>query len=249
MADITSIAVISDIHGNSWALEAVLENVKKRGVSKIVNLGDCLYGPLDPSGTADILMELNIPTVSGNEDRIIIDKENSQESPTLEFVRENLRTEQKKWLENLPFSMTAYNDAILFHGTLESDMEYLLLDVQKTGLSLRNSTALGDKLNSVTNKLILCGHDHTPNAVLLGDGRMIVNPGSVGLQAYTDHHPYPHFIETGSHHARYSVIHHLNEGYLIKNILVPYDWETASKTAIQNGRHDWAHWLKTGRAR
>ncbi len=41
-----SIAVISDIHGNRWALEAVLEDINRRGIKRIANLGDCLYGPL-----------------------------------------------------------------------------------------------------------------------------------------------------------------------------------------------------------
>jgi 3',5'-cyclic AMP phosphodiesterase CpdA len=46
-----TIALISDIHGNSWALDAVLEDINQRGIDQIVNLGDCVYGPLDPAGT------------------------------------------------------------------------------------------------------------------------------------------------------------------------------------------------------
>jgi putative phosphoesterase len=243
------IAVISDIHGNRWALEAVLNDIKKRKISKIVNLGDCLYGPLDPAGTADILLDLNVTTVSGNEDRIIIDKNNPNSSHTLDFVRKNLNQKQIKWLETLPFSTTAYDDLFMFHGTPDSDIEYLLLDVQKEKVSLENTADIITKLNSVKNKVILCGHDHTPNTFLLPDDRLIVNPGSVGLQAYTDDHPYPHIIETGSPHARYSVISQNSNGYLIENISVPYDWDKASKTARMNGRTDWAQWIKTGRAK
>ena len=39
------VAVISDIHGNRRALEAVLDDIDGRGIDRIVNLGDCLYGP------------------------------------------------------------------------------------------------------------------------------------------------------------------------------------------------------------
>ena len=67
-----SIAVLSDIHGNRWALEAVLADIQHRGVDELMNIGDSLYGPLDPAGTAEILLPLNIPTVRGNEDRIIL---------------------------------------------------------------------------------------------------------------------------------------------------------------------------------
>jgi len=59
------IAVISDIHGNRWALEAVLEDIDREGTDKIVNLGDAVYGPLDPAGTADIIINRGIPTVRG----------------------------------------------------------------------------------------------------------------------------------------------------------------------------------------
>ena len=68
------VAVLSDIHGNRWALEAVLDDIRRRGIRDMVNLGDCLYGPLDPAGTARMLMGLDMPTVSGNEDRIILDE-------------------------------------------------------------------------------------------------------------------------------------------------------------------------------
>jgi predicted phosphodiesterase len=47
-----TIAVIADIHGNRWALEAVLADIDRRYIGQIVNLGDSLLGPLDPVGTA-----------------------------------------------------------------------------------------------------------------------------------------------------------------------------------------------------
>jgi hypothetical protein len=46
-----SLAVLADIHGNRWALEAVLADIRGRGIRAMVNLGDSLYGPLDPAGT------------------------------------------------------------------------------------------------------------------------------------------------------------------------------------------------------
>jgi predicted phosphodiesterase len=60
------LAAISDIHGNLAALDAVLAHIARRGVGKIVNLGDILSGPLQPSETADRLMALALPTISGN---------------------------------------------------------------------------------------------------------------------------------------------------------------------------------------
>jgi hypothetical protein len=51
------IAITSDIHGNKLVLEAVLNDIRSRGIIKILNLSDSLYGPLDPSGTADLAKE------------------------------------------------------------------------------------------------------------------------------------------------------------------------------------------------
>lgn len=93
------VAVLSDIHGNRWALDAVLADIQRRRISEIVNLGDCLYSPLDPIVTARILMVLDWPTVRGNEDRIILEQgEANQTSPTLRYVRESLDDPQRKWI-------------------------------------------------------------------------------------------------------------------------------------------------------
>jgi predicted phosphodiesterase len=67
----TSLVVIADIHGNRWALEAVLQDINRRGVGQIVNLGDHLTGPLDPAGTADLLIGRDMVNVRGNDDRAL----------------------------------------------------------------------------------------------------------------------------------------------------------------------------------
>ncbi|WP_036640138.1 metallophosphoesterase family protein, partial [Paenibacillus durus] len=52
-----TIAVISDIHSNAPALEAVLQDIDRSGADLIVNLGDSLFGPVDPLGTARLLRQ------------------------------------------------------------------------------------------------------------------------------------------------------------------------------------------------
>ena len=77
---------------------------------------------------------------------------------------------------------------------------------------------------------------------------MLVNPGSVGLQAYTDDTPSPHFMETGDPRARYSIISGNKSEWIVENVRVDYNRETAAETAEKNNRPDWAQWLRTGRA-
>ena len=58
-------AAIADVHGNLLALEAVLKDIADLGITEIVNLGDHLSGPLEPSRTADLLIERGISISSG----------------------------------------------------------------------------------------------------------------------------------------------------------------------------------------
>ena len=96
------IAVISDIHGNRWALEAVLKDIKRREIVAIVNLGDVFYGPLDPVGTAEILVDRDIPTVLGNEDRMILEPPGKDQRPaTLDYVLDSLSPAHFEWLSKL----------------------------------------------------------------------------------------------------------------------------------------------------
>jgi predicted phosphodiesterase len=62
------IAIISDIHGNGVALEAVLSDIKNVGVDQIVCLGDAVQGGPQPAEVVARLRELNCPVVMGNAD-------------------------------------------------------------------------------------------------------------------------------------------------------------------------------------
>lgn len=240
------IAVISDVHGNRWALEAVLADLDQLGISRVVNLGDIFYGPLDPHGTAELLMEREILTVRGNEDRIIIDS-SSPESDTLTFVRAQLNDCHLEWLRSLEMC-AAFGSSWAFHGSPRSDTEYLLWELGRCGPCLRRSEEVRQLLGEEQSSLVLCGHDHFPRTLVLKDGTTVVNPGSVGLPAYWDDLPHSHVMETGSPHARYAVVSLTRFGYSVIDRAVPYDWESAAETAVQNGRPDWAIWLRTGQA-
>jgi predicted phosphodiesterase len=241
-----SIAVLSDIHGNRWALEAVMEDIGRRGISTVVNLGDCVYGPLDPAGTADMLIDLNMCTVRGNEDRIIT--EAAPSSPTLDYVREQLKRSHIEFLQSLPPTGSIEDEILLFHGTPDDDREYLIHKAGRNGLVLRGEKEIRRRIDAYPEMLYLCGHDHLPNVIRWKDGKLVVNPGSVGLPAYSDDIPYPHLVENGSPHARYCIVGKPGSDWEVEHIAVPYDYETASDMAGRNKREDWAHWLRTGRA-
>ncbi len=90
------------------------------------------------------------------------------------------------------------------------------------------------------------GHDHLPALLRLPDGRLLVNPGSVGLPAYRDDLPFPHAMEAGSPHARYAIVVPSPAGWAVEHVAVAYDWQSAMATAAKNGRPDWAIALGSG---
>jgi len=248
------IAVLSDIHGNARALEAVVEDLMGEGIEDVINLGDSLYGPFDPRPVADLLLATGWPTVSGNEDRCLIEPRGLAVSATARFTRERLASEHVAWLERLPATFR-HGGVLAFHGSPPDDTAYLLSRPDGMG-KIRAATAneIDASLEGASERVILCGHDHLPRTVRLKRGPTIVNPGSVGCPAYTDDHPVSHAVENGSPHARYAIVR-IRSGPTgevridVEQRSVGYDWDAAAREAESNGFSDWASWIATGRAK
>jgi putative phosphoesterase len=241
------IAFISDIHGNSWALRAILDDIKEKDVSEIYDLGDSLYGPLDPKGTYHLLKEEGIESICGNQDREIFENANSSDiNPTLKYVQSQLFENAILWLKELPAHRIVHDQIFLCHGTPANDSGYLLEQLHDTFVGIKDYNQIEVLLADVKQKIIVCGHSHKP-ALVETQERIIINPGSVGLPAYDDELPIPHKIENFSPKARYCIID-LERNINIEQIAISYDYENAALAAEQNKREDWAKWLRTGRA-
>jgi putative phosphoesterase len=242
------IAVIADVHGNTWALDAVLADIRRRGIEQIVNLGDCVYGSLDPAGTAERLMDSRIISIAGNQDRdVFAPSDTVRHSFDHEFVTSRMSAAQISWLARLPFTYTL-GDVLLCHGTPDSDETYLLETVTEHGVCLTAGTTIQEHLRAVDQAVVLCGHSHTPRTVWLAGGRLVVNPGSVGMPAYDEDVPYPHIMEAGSPHARYAILSQQPAGWAVEHVAVLYPWDQAAAVARSNGREDRARWIESGRA-
>lgn len=240
------IAAISDIHGNLGALDAVLADIAQRKVDVIVNLGDILSGSLQPRETADRLMALNVPTIKGNHERQVLAGSPLQMGPSDQLAYATIRPIQRSWLEQLPKKLQLSEDVLLVHGTPDSDLVYFLETVTESGCRPATKPEVTERAGNAKASLILCGHTHLPRMMQLDDGRLIVNPGSVGLQAYEDTDPFPHVIETGSPHAKYAIVEKNLTGWSVEFISVAYDWDAAAALARKNGRQDWIAPLTTG---
>lgn len=241
------IAVISDIHGNIAALDAVLADIATRGVDQTVNLGDICSGGLFPTETVDRLMPLALPTIRGNHERQLVTLPRERMGESDLYAAQHLRPDQLRWLGDLPASLTVADDILLVHGTPHSDLGYFLETVTEDGIREATQTEVEQRAGDTRATMILCGHTHLARTVSLADGRLIVNPGSVGLPAYEDDNPFHHIVESGSPHARYAIIGQVEGRWSAELLKVDYDWERTARDAEAHGRPDWAKALRTGR--
>ena len=241
----TRVAILSDIHGNLPALEAVIAEAQARGCEAFVNLGDSLSGPLWPRETADLLIEKGWPTLAGNHERQLLTVPRERMNRSDAFTAALLSDRHREWLAGLPPSLAYHPDIFLCHGTPDSDLVYFLHDLAEDGtVSDARPDTVAMRACNRTERLILCGHTHLPRVVDIGDGRIVANPGSVGLPAYDDDRPIFHVMETGSPQARYAIV---TDDRSVTLHAIDYDHETAAAKADSEDRSDWATALRTGR--
>jgi len=203
------IAVISDVHGNSWALKNVLIDIEKKKADLIVNLGDSLYGPLNPKETYDLLQSYDIKSISGNQDRNIVENfDKKHENSTLRFVVDELNENAFFWLKSLPKSMVLDCGVFMCHGTPNSDTTYLLEKLCDGYVTVNSEQTIEELLQNVTQKTIFCGHSHTHRTIETSN-KIIINSGSVGLQAYDDDLPMYHKIQNFNRNAHCCIVERL----------------------------------------
>jgi predicted phosphodiesterase len=241
------LAVISDIHGNIRALEAVLARIRALGnIDQLVVAGDLLSGPLEPSETADVLMGLDAAVIRGNHERQLLACATEPGGESDQYAFEHTTEAQRAWLGRLPATLELAPDVLVCHGTPETDLVYLCEELG-TPVSLATDEVIVGRLAGSRQALVISGHSHHPRTVRLSTGQLVVNAGSVGLQAFTAERPRAHHVENGSPHARFVVCERAPTGWQAEQHQVSYDWDAASAIAAGRGRADWARWLRSGR--
>lgn len=173
-----TIAAISDIHSNVFALKAVLADIRHRDIDQIVNLGDILYGPIAPKATYELLTKYqdDIITIRGNQDRQIYEATTVEmkSNSTLAFIAKDLPEMAIRWMQNLPFDYHLNEDIYLCHGSPADDMIYLLENIETGQPMLRNNTDILASLKGIDSPVIVCGHTHIPRTVMLSTGQIVL---------------------------------------------------------------------------
>ena len=243
------IAFVSDIHGNLPALQAVVAHIARRGVDRVINLGDSLSGPLLPEETAQFLMAQDWLHLGGNHERQLLDQPVERMSGSDAFTRTRLSAPTLAWIAALPPVHRLDDEVLLCHGSPRSDLEYLLETVRPQGFGLASAAEITERRGDEPARLIACGHSHIPRAVRTADGCLLLNPGSVGRPAFDASQPVAYRAETGSPDARYAIAERDPAGVWRAELhAVPYDHTAMARMASQNGFPRWAVQLATGYA-
>ena len=238
-------AVISDIHGNLLALEAVLSDIRTRGVDEIVNCGDLCTSPLWPRETFELLEPLKLPTVRGNHDRWIAELAIEKMTPALLYTRAQLSAEQRAYLGALPLTHRLTDGVLMCHGTPADDYTFLLEDRDDGRLICSRPADVTKRLAGHAADLVLCGHSHHAHMVWAPPGTLVLNPGSVGCPIFADN-PTADQNDARAPHARYAVVTKRAGKWSAEFMAIAYDWDAAAAQARANGREEWARTYLTG---
>ena len=174
------VAAIYDIHGNLPALEAVLEDVRRADVDRVVVGGDVLPGPM-PRESLACLQALDLPVqfIQGNGDREVIAPTGAVPESFLEAMRwnaEQLRPEDERLLASWPHTVRleipGLGEVLFCHATPRNDTEsFTRLTPEDRLLSI---------FEGLNVPLVVCGHTHMQFDRMVGSVR-VVNAGSVGM--------------------------------------------------------------------
>lgn len=231
------LAIISDVHSNLPALQAVLAVIDERGADAIYCLGDVVGYGADPAACVDLVRERCAAVVLGNHDVAVARNDGVSRLPrdgqrAARHNREQLNDEQLSFLSGLPLRHDA-EDCTFVHATPDEPSAWKRLD---------RFTVAQDQFDHFDTSVCFLGHTHVPAVMAnrLGvlrvrpGARYLINVGSVGQPR--DHNPRASFAlfdtETFEH----------------ETVRVAYDVERAAARIEQAGLSKrLGERLKTGR--
>lgn len=223
------IAVISDIHANMQALEAVMEDIKSQGCERVLCLGDLAMAGPQPKIVIDFVKRQdNWTIIQGNTDKLIADfspeiiEDMKDKFPVMACALVDdvciLENDKKEYLSTLPPQQELEIEGVkilMVHGSPRRNNEDIL-----PGMPIQTVEEIVEGTDA---DLILCGHTHVPCGYQTNKKQTIVNAGSVGRPM------------TSNPEACYAIVDIENGKFSIKHRFVDYDRETAATLVKARG--------------
>jgi putative phosphoesterase len=181
-----NLAIISDIHGNAWALDQVLARIDRERIDHVVCLGDVALMGFDPGGSIRRLIDRGIPTVRGNTEGRILENnpyqpddpdEAQRERDWLAWTIDQIGTVERAFLEQLPGTIDLEIDGVsltAYHGSPRDYYDSVLPDTPDAVLDAWFTETIAS--------VLLGGHTHQ-QMLRRWNGRSIINPGTISLTA------------------------------------------------------------------
>ena len=237
-------AIFSDLHSNLEATEAVLVDAREHDCTDFVCLGDVVGYNANPHECVEIVQKMECPVVKGNHDEQATLTGSSRSfnalaETAINWTREHLTDQDKKWLRGLPLTRQV-RDFTIVHATLDTPAQW--------GYAFNNLDAVASFTNQQTT-VCFFGHTHVAGAFMRDNGvrkmkidqlrieetkKYFINVGSVGQP------------RDGDWRAAYCIYH--IENNVVEQRRVKYDLATAQKKIIQAGLpHLLADRLELGR--
>jgi len=198
------IAALYDIHGNAPALEAVLSEIKD--VDIVLIGGDVVWGPWPRETLALLECLRNASFILGNTDRDVFTRAPKGKLIN-DWCADRLTSDQLEFLRSWPATVSL-DDVLFCHGSPRSDTDRITIATP--------AERVLEWCDGVKEKTIVCGHTHAQFDRRL-DGRMIVNPGSVGNP----------FGDPGAYWATFDSKYQLR--------FTPYDTRTVARRMLDSG--------------
>lgn len=223
------VAVLSDLHANAQALEAVMNDVINQGCEHVFCLGDLALAGPQPKEVVDYVMAQNTWTViQGNTDKMIaqygqevVDFLNEQYPVMANALQDDmmrLDDAHRAYLADLPPMLSVDIEGcsvLLVHGSPRANNEDIM-----PGMSL---DAIEEIIDGTKEKLILCGHTHIPCGYQTNNGQTVVNVGSVGRPM------------TKEPKACYCLVDFSKGSFVIRHRFVEYDNKLAAQLMSERG--------------
>ena len=202
--------LISDIHANAPALRAVLEDLDRHNVDRVLCAGDVVgYYPF-PNETIDIMVKRRAISIQGNHDRAVLNVDpsmmNPEASDAVMWTASQISDRSRRYLASLPPNTAVRSGKVfirVFHGSPRDPIEYVYEDDVTEGLLLMARCSM-----------LVMGHTHIPYVRRFPSG-LIVNPGSVGQP------------RDGDPRASYSIVD--TEEGVVENHRVEYDLDAMAR--------------------
>jgi predicted phosphodiesterase len=227
------LALISDMHGNRVALDAVLADIERIGVDGGVCLGDVAQGGPQPAEALDRVRELGWPVILGNADDFLLRIPDDSPEPITErqlavreWTRSRLTPAHFELIESfsptVELELPGGRTVLACHGSPRSYDDVLLPETEPGPAYETDADVLAG------------GHTHLQWTRRLGHA-LFVNPGSVGL-AYDRHRPSDEIRPTPI--AEYALLHADEAGVAVEFRRVPYDLDAVLAAAAAGDRPD-----------